>query len=117
MIAREVQEGRAELNYSEWSAAEEDESIEAILEGEMPPENYLMLHPKARLTKTETETLISGLKATFGNRSGEEHEFGNENDTHKEGEEKAKEHDDDDDEHNEHKEKDDDDDWGNTTPL
>lgn len=74
-IEREVREGRSELNYSEWRPYEEDESIEAILEGEMPPKDYLALHPEARLTEVETKALIVGLKATFGNSIEGEHEL------------------------------------------
>jgi hypothetical protein len=65
-IAREVQEGRASLNYSNWRPNEENESLETIFQGRMPPRQYLLLHPEARLTNSEMETLVAGLKATFG---------------------------------------------------
>jgi hypothetical protein len=32
----------------------------------MPPEIWLSLHPDARLTPEEQQTLIRGLRATFG---------------------------------------------------
>jgi len=70
-IAHEVTEGRAALNFSEWPSGETDELIEVILEGQMPPNQYLLLHPEARLTDAETKTLIDGLQATFGNSIGE----------------------------------------------
>ncbi len=66
-ISHEVQEGRGEINFSEWDPKQENESIEAVSEGEMPPPPYLLLHPEARLSNTETEALIAGLQATFGN--------------------------------------------------
>ena len=67
LIWREVRKGRSELNYSDWHPNREDESIEKILNGRMPPRKYLALHPEARLTNAETKALIAGLKATFGN--------------------------------------------------
>lgn len=66
IIAREGHEGRARLNYSNWRTNEENESIETILQDRMPPRQYLLLHPEARLTDSEVETLVAGLKATFG---------------------------------------------------
>ena len=66
LVVHDVQEGRAALNYSEWRPNQENESVEAIVEGEMPLEIYLMMHPEAQLTKAETQALIAGLNATFG---------------------------------------------------
>jgi hypothetical protein len=67
VIAREVQEGRASVNYSNWRPDEENEALETIFQGRMPPRQYLLLHPEARLTDSELQTLVGGLKATFGN--------------------------------------------------
>lgn len=53
----------------EGEGVELDELIEKVQEGEMPPRDYLILHPEARLTNTETQALISGFKATFGSRA------------------------------------------------
>lgn len=78
VIAREVHEGRRSLNYSEWSAYEENESIETILQGRMPPRQYELLHPEARLTNADKQALIAGLKKTFGSSVESEHELGEE---------------------------------------
>jgi len=66
LIVRDVQEGRENLNYSNWQPNRKNEAIEAILEGEMPPVYYILLHPTAKLTPTEQKSLIAGLRATFG---------------------------------------------------
>ena len=64
---RDVNEGRAELNWSEWGPESEgDESAETVLEGSMPPRKYTLLHPEARLTDQEIASLAAGLEATFG---------------------------------------------------
>lgn len=73
LIYRDVDEGRKEMNFSEWRmkskrvdhAAEEIEEV--IREGEMPPWYYLPLHPQAKLTDSEKQALIEGLQKTVLN--------------------------------------------------
>jgi hypothetical protein len=98
LVANDVQEGRAAVNFSEWQPGRENESVEAILEGEMPLEIYLITHPEARLSKAETQALIAGLEATLGpgSEGGEEHET-DAADEGQRGEEKEQEEDDDND--------------------
>jgi hypothetical protein len=88
-----VEEGRAELNFSEWPSGETDDLVEVIMEGEMPPNKYLLLHPEARLTDAETKALISGLQTTFGSSIGETSEDSDEEFEH---EDRGKHGDDDD---------------------
>lgn len=75
----DVIRGRRHLNFSEWGVAsrggeagEEDEGGEGageagelIMNGEMPPSNYLPLHPEARLTNAEKLQLIQGLEKSL----------------------------------------------------
>lgn len=64
-IQNEVDEGRAELNFSAWNATQEgDESAETVREGEMPPRFYAIT--RSRLNDTELRQLEQGLIATFG---------------------------------------------------
>ncbi|MBK8430139.1 MAG: heme-binding domain-containing protein [Chloroflexi bacterium] len=68
LVQHDVDEGRHELNLSEWgyiANKEADESSEAIEEGEMPMPVYLITHPEARLTEAEKEALMRGLDRTF----------------------------------------------------
>lgn len=77
LLVRDVSEGRGELNFSEWSASEQesDELVEAIRSGEMPPWYYALMHPEARLSDVEKDELIAGLRATVGDaRAGENRE-------------------------------------------
>lgn len=72
LIQRDVDEGRHELNWSEWgSDSEGDESAETVIEGSMPPGTYAILHPEARLSDQEIDALVAGLVATFGSDDGE----------------------------------------------
>jgi hypothetical protein len=70
-----VDEGRSEVNYSEWDKPqkEADESAETVIEGEMPPPYYTRFaHPEARLSDAELQRLIDGLEATFGSEDDDE---------------------------------------------
>jgi Haem-binding domain len=73
-IAREVHEGRRSLNYSDWNPNRPNESLETILQGRMPPRQYMLLHPEARLTDSELQSLVAGMKATFGANAEQEGE-------------------------------------------
>jgi hypothetical protein len=78
-----VKQGRAKVNYSEWDRPQEeaDESAETVIDGEMPPSYYTFLtHGEARLTDSETQELIDGLKATFGSSDHDEDEDEREDD-------------------------------------
>ena len=65
-VIHNVHEGREEFNISAARIGEADEASEKALEGEMPPPNYLLLHPNAKLTPEEKKSLIMGLEKTFG---------------------------------------------------
>ena len=70
LVQYDVDEGRSELNVSEWGRAENkgDEAAQEVREGDMPPWYYLPTHPEARLTKAEGEGFIRGLVLTFGEK-------------------------------------------------
>ncbi|MCJ7514070.1 MAG: heme-binding domain-containing protein [Anaerolineales bacterium] len=66
LAANDVAEGRATINFSDWQGGrrvEAGELGEVVLEGEMPPAIYLMMHASARLTEAERQTLATGLSA------------------------------------------------------
>lgn len=73
MIMHNVDEARGEFNVSQSDIGEADEAAEMVEEGEMPPWEYKLLHPEARLTDAEQKQLVHGLVATFG-REDEGHE-------------------------------------------
>jgi mono/diheme cytochrome c family protein len=88
LIQRDVDEGRARLNFSQWDQpqdAETDEIGGIVLEGEMPPTQYTILHRSASLSDADTQALADGLEATIaasppvggeGGESGESGESG-----------------------------------------
>ena len=68
LVQRDVDEGRAVLNFSEWDRSQEEseESVETVQEGEMPLRYYTTTHWDARLSEREKQELIDGFLATFG---------------------------------------------------
>lgn len=64
LVVDDVDEGREEMNFSEWSGYSEKkkgkkihETWEEVSEGEMPMWYYLLLHPEAELSAADKETL------------------------------------------------------------
>jgi hypothetical protein len=73
-----VDRGRRVLNFSEWNRPQEAaaESAEAIAGGEMPPRQYLPLHPEARLAAAERQPLISAFSALAPPQHGSDEDDG-----------------------------------------
>jgi len=63
LIYNDVMEGRSRLNFSEWNRPQRvaGEIVGMIQEGEMPPLQYLPMHPEARLSSAEKGQLITGI--------------------------------------------------------
>jgi len=81
LLQRHVDEGREKLNFSEWGSGEQEteDMVELVREGEMPPWDFLLMHPEAKLSDAEQQALIDGLTKTFGageGGGGEEREGG-----------------------------------------
>ncbi len=85
-ITDHVEEGRDQVNFSEFAAdpSDADETIEVIEEGSMPPAYYAAfgLHPEANLSDAEIAELVAGLRAMPGLSEGESdgRESGNDRD-------------------------------------
>jgi hypothetical protein len=68
LLSVDVTEGRQRMNFSEWAqggSQDLNEIVEVIQEGEMPPFQYLLMHPEAKLTSSEKQTLIEGFRNTL----------------------------------------------------
>lgn len=74
LVLGHVEDGRDELNFSEWGRREQeiDEIVESVVEGSMPTWDYELLHSEARFSDAERDELIAGLRATFGDGEGGE---------------------------------------------
>jgi hypothetical protein len=69
LIQRDVDGGRAALNFSEWNKPQDGagDAVEAVQGGSMPPWFYPLMHPKASLSQVDRQRLAAGLAATFRN--------------------------------------------------
>ena len=67
LIQFDIDRGRARLNFSEWPSKSRaaGEAPEIVLEGEMPPPQYLLMHPEARLSAQEKQQLADGLQKSL----------------------------------------------------
>jgi hypothetical protein len=68
LVVHDVEEGRHELNFSAFDQPQENagDAAKMVAKGEMPPWDYVMMHPESRLSKEEKTELMRGLDATFG---------------------------------------------------
>ena len=68
LVQRDVNEGRAVLNFSEWPRPQEEarDAPEEVLEGEMPPVAYTLIHAHARLDAAARDRLAKGLAKSLG---------------------------------------------------
>jgi hypothetical protein len=62
LTQRDVDRGRDELNFSEWGSQDVDDLHDAVEHGEMPPWQYTLNHPEAKLSDAETERLVEALE-------------------------------------------------------
>ncbi len=78
-IQRHVTEGREKLNFTAFEPGSKEvseaagDAAETVTKGDMPPQDYLLAHPEARLSAADKQALVSGLRATvaaFGEREG-----------------------------------------------
>ncbi len=79
-VTFDVIRGRRALNFSEWGVprsggeggeggrgAEGVGRIDRVIQrGDMPPSQYIILHPEGNLSPTEKQQLIQGLNASLG---------------------------------------------------
>jgi hypothetical protein len=63
LVQSDVDGGRARLNFSEWNNLPAAAVQEIVNEGEMPPFQYTLIHPGAKLTEAEKQTLVQGYAA------------------------------------------------------
>jgi hypothetical protein len=65
LVRRDVERGRDELNFSTWDrdADEAEDAAETVNEDSMPPRQYELLHPAAKLSDEERGRLIDALLA------------------------------------------------------
>jgi hypothetical protein len=63
LVRSDVESGRDELNFSEWDRddGEADDAADEIVDGSMPPSQYTLIHPDAKLSDEEKQVLVDAL--------------------------------------------------------
>jgi mono/diheme cytochrome c family protein len=76
LVQHDVDDGRADLNFSEWQRPQEKakKAAEELRDGEMPPAAYLLVHAHARLSTADRDRLAQGLAKTLGATPPQAHE-------------------------------------------
>ncbi len=69
LVQRDVDGGREHLNFSDWNNLPAA-AIQEAVNGEMPPFQYTLIHPGAKLTDAEKQTLVQGYGAGAAAMSG-----------------------------------------------
>jgi Haem-binding domain len=72
LLARDVEQGRAALNFSHWDEddSEADDAADQVADASMPPRRYLLAHPDATLSQAERQVLVDALEAMDRARRG-----------------------------------------------
>ncbi|HEY6967947.1 MAG TPA: heme-binding domain-containing protein [Candidatus Angelobacter sp.] len=79
LVAHDVNEGRKAMNFSDWSAANGEDNRELVAkicedvsQKEMPPYQYMLLHPDAKVSSSEAREICSwtAISGRGDNRSG-----------------------------------------------
>jgi len=72
LVANDVREGRGEMNLSEWGAYDGQKKVkllgkicEEVKDGEMPGTTYGWMHPQARLTSADVQTVCAFTTASL----------------------------------------------------
>lgn len=81
LVARDVREGREELNFSAWQdydvskmLGKLDDISSEVGEGRMPMKIYTLMHPSANLDATQRELIVAWAEATMDKVAEEEEE-------------------------------------------
>jgi hypothetical protein len=70
-IQTDVNLARRKLDFTAFDAGNEKmaeaagEAAETVTRGDMPPQDYVLMHPDARLIGVDKQALVAGLEATF----------------------------------------------------
>jgi cytochrome c551/c552 len=74
LVQRDVNGGRRHLNFTEWNQPQRHAGDVAgqVKQGDMPLWFYLPMHPAARLTDAEKQTLMDGAEKSLGHQKAPE---------------------------------------------
>jgi len=65
LVQRDVDGARDSFNFSEWAGVPSVAELSEQIDGEMPPFQYTLIHPDAKLSDAEKRTLVAGFEASL----------------------------------------------------
>ena len=70
LAQHDINDGRARLDFSDWNGILSADELRRVLDGGMPPLQYTLLHPKARLSAAEKKQLVAGFEQSLAAQQG-----------------------------------------------
>ena len=70
LAQHDISDGRARMNFSEWDGVVTTERLQHALDNGMPPLQFTLLHPNAKLSDAEKQTLIDGFDQSVAAQNG-----------------------------------------------
>lgn len=68
LAQHDIAGGRARVDFSQWNGALTDQGLKYALGHGMPPLQFTLLHPGAKLSATERQQLIAGFQQSLADR-------------------------------------------------
>jgi hypothetical protein len=66
----DVADGRSRMNFSDWTGTMDAQALQYAVNNNMPPKQYTLIHPNAKLTDQEKQTLLNGFSTSLADNSG-----------------------------------------------
>jgi uncharacterized membrane protein len=70
LAQHDIDAGRSRLNFSEWNGGLSAQELRRVLDGGMPPLQYTLVHPDAKLSAADKQTLIAGFEESLAAENG-----------------------------------------------
>jgi hypothetical protein len=65
LAQHDISSGRARLNFSEWNGSLSTKALQHALDDGMPPVQFTLLHPSAKLSAAERQQLLAGFQQSL----------------------------------------------------
>jgi hypothetical protein len=70
LAQHDISKARTIVNFSDWNGAMTTAQLRRAVTGNMPPLQYTLLHPGAKLSTAEQQTLLRGFQASLADNNG-----------------------------------------------
>jgi hypothetical protein len=70
LVQHDVDDARGNLNFSEWAGFPSAAQFSDAVTGNMPPLQYTLIHPSAKLSDAQKQTLIDGYSSSIAANGG-----------------------------------------------